>query len=47
MKAPDYWIAEGAKIAGPFAESQLLPMWRSGQFTALAQCCVDGTEDWI
>lgn len=42
-----YFVAHGSSITGPFAEEQLLNMWRSGAITADAHVCLDGTEEWI
>ncbi len=43
-----YWLSRnGAAAEGPFAESQLLQMWRNGQFAATDQLCMTDTEDWM
>ncbi len=41
-----YYIAEGERVSGPFVQSQLRAMWNSGQITAAAQACLEGTEEW-
>ncbi len=43
-----YWLSRNGMAAeGPFAESQLLSMWRLGQFAAHDQLCLNQTEDWM
>jgi len=42
-----YYIAEGSRVRGPFVESQLLTMWRSGSITAAAQASLGRSEVWV
>ena len=42
-----YYIAEGERVTGPFAEDQIAHMWRSGSITADAMVCLEGTTDWV
>ena len=42
-----YYIAEGEQVAGPFAEEQLVNMWRNGSVTANAQVCLEGSGEWV
>lgn len=44
-----YWLSRdgGAAAEGPFAEDQILAMWRHGAITAAALVCLEGTEDWV
>lgn len=42
-----YWLSRnGAAAEGPFAEDQLLQMWRSGGVGARDQVCIEGEEEW-
>lgn len=42
-----YWLSrDGGAPEGPFAEEQLLAMWRNGTITAAAAVAADGEEGW-
>jgi hypothetical protein len=43
-----YWLSrDGGPTEGPFAEDQLLSMWRAGSITVGAMVCLEGTDDWV
>lgn len=41
-----YYIAKDQEVTGPFAEDQLIAMWRSGQISADSHVCPQGTQNW-
>lgn len=42
-----YHINDNCKVTGPFAEEQLINLWKAGQVTANAMVRLEGTEEWV
>lgn len=41
-----YWVSQAGQVFGPYTIAQLDAMWSSGQITADALTCLDGSEYW-